>query len=122
METCAIKLYPDEFYTKSLPFLLCLESGASNSTDWNAKGKTCASQNNLDWNSISQCTTSKQGNDWQAEFATKTEDLVPAHTYVPWVVVNGAHSQSSESAIESNMVRYVCSIYKGTEQIAACQR
>jgi interferon gamma-inducible protein 30 len=53
--------------------------------------------------------------------AIQTENLVPAHTYVPWVVVNGAHSQSTESAVEANMVRYVCSIYKGTEKIDACK-
>ena len=45
--------------------------------------------------------------------AVATENLQPAHTYVPWVVVNGAHSQTTESAVQANMVRYVCSIYKG---------
>jgi Ca2+-binding RTX toxin-like protein len=42
-------------------------------------------------------------------------------TYVPWIVVNDRHSTSSENAVISNMVRYVCSIYKGTEKIAACK-
>jgi len=46
--------------------------------------------------------------------------LVPAHTYVPWVVVNGGHSSTNENAIVSNMVKFVCSIYTGTERIAAC--
>jgi len=50
-----------------------------------------------------------------------TDALVPAHTYVPWVVVNGAHSTSSETAVQSNMVRYVCSIYKGSVKIDACK-
>lgn len=54
------------------------------------------------------------------EMAQKTEALVPAHTYVPWVVVNDQHTQSTESAVISNMVRYVCSIYKGTVKIDAC--
>lgn len=117
IETCALKLYPSDFYNKVLPFILCLES---NSADWIAQGKKCASLTGLSWDSISSCSQSKQGNDWQAEFGQKTDDLVPAHTYVPWVVVNGGHSQSSESAIESNMVRYVCSLYKGPEKIAAC--
>ena len=45
--------------------------------------------------------------------ATATEALVPAHTYVPWVVVNNQHTSSAESAVISNMVRYVCSIYRG---------
>lgn len=55
------------------------------------------------------------------EYAVKTESLSPAHTYVPWIVVNGKHSTSSENAIISNMVRYVCSIYTGSERIDACK-
>ena len=54
--------------------------------------------------------------------AVATETLIPAHTYVPWVVVNGAHTQSTESAVQSNMVRYVCSIYSGPEKIDACNK
>lgn len=119
IETCALKLYPNDLYTKALPFILCLED---NSNDWTSQGKKCASSSGLSWDDIAACAGSKQGNEWQAEFAAKTENLVPAHTYVPWVVVNGGHTESSESAVESNMVRYVCSIYRGTEKIAACQR
>ena len=49
-----------------------------------------------------------------------TDKLQPAHQYVPWIVVNGAHSQSTENAVQSNMVKYVCSIYKGSVKIDAC--
>ena len=53
--------------------------------------------------------------------ALATEKLNPPHQYVPWIVVNGAHSSSSENAIQNNMVNYVCSIYTGPEKIAACK-
>lgn len=75
----------------------------------------------MNWDSINSCATSEQGVNMIVEVAKITEALQPAHTYVPWVVVNGQHSQSSEAAVESNMVRYVCSIYRGTEKIAACK-
>lgn len=55
------------------------------------------------------------------EIAVATEKLNPAHTYVPWIVVNDKHSTSAENAIISNMVRYVCSIYTGPEKIDACK-
>jgi interferon gamma-inducible protein 30 len=55
------------------------------------------------------------------ENAIATEKLQPAHTYVPWIVVNDAHSTSTENAVTNNMVKYVCSIYTGPEKIAACQ-
>lgn len=116
IETCALKLY--DKYTQALPFIICLES---NSNDWTTQGKKCASQYNLDWNKIDSCATSQVGVQYLVEMAVATENLVPAHTYVPWVVVNGAHSQSTESAVQSNMVRYVCSIYSGPEKIDACK-
>lgn len=52
--------------------------------------------------------------------AEKTEALNPPHTYVPWIVVNDQHTQSTESAVASNMVRFVCSIYRGPVKIDAC--
>jgi interferon gamma-inducible protein 30 len=55
------------------------------------------------------------------EMALATEKLNPAHTYVPWIVVNDKHSTSSENAVISNMVRYVCSVYTGPEKIDACK-
>lgn len=118
IETCALKLNADAFDTKALPFIICLESSTN---DWNAQGKKCATQVGISWDDITACTKSKQGNDWQVELAVATETLVPAHTYVPWVVVNKQHSSSSESAVISNMVRYVCSIYKGSVKIDACK-
>lgn len=44
----------------------------------------------------------------------------PAHQYVPWVVVNDQHTSSTENAVITNMVRYVCSVYKGSIKIDAC--
>lgn len=52
--------------------------------------------------------------------ADVTERLEPPHTYVPWVVINDKHSSSSESNLLTNMVKYVCSIYKGPIKIDAC--
>lgn len=115
IETCAIKKY--DLYTQALPFIICLEASPNN---WDANGRKCAQLYNLDWNAINQCATSQEGVNFIVEMAQKTEALNPPHTYVPWVVVNDQHTQSTESAVISNMVRYVCSIYKGSVKIDAC--
>ena len=115
IETCAIKKY--DLYTQALPFILCLED---NTSDFVAQGKKCAAQLNLDWNKINDCATSKEGNQYEYEMAVATDKLVPAHTYVPWVVVDGQHSSTTERAVESNMLKYVCDNFKGTK-IAACK-
>ncbi|CAM6001424.1 unnamed protein product, partial [Sphagnum balticum] len=115
IETCALQKY--ELYTQALPFIICLET---NSDDWKAQGQKCSTQLGLNWTLINSCATSNEGVNFLVEVAKITEALQPPHTYVPWIVVNGVHSGTSENAITSNMVRYVCSIYKGTEKIAAC--
>lgn len=94
IETCALKLY--DKYTQALPFIICLETNAN---DFVAQGSKCASQLGLDWNKINTCATSDQGVKFLVEMAEVTEALNPPHTYVPWVNVNGAHSQSTESAV-----------------------
>jgi interferon gamma-inducible protein 30 len=53
IETCALKYF--DKYTQALPFIICLES---NSNDWIAQGKKCASQYGLDWDRINSCSTS----------------------------------------------------------------
>ena len=115
IETCAIKKY--DFYSQSLPFIICLESDSSN---WTRSGQRCASQYNMDWNVINTCATSDEGNRYEYEMAVITENLQPPHTYVPWITVNGQHSSTTESNIRSDMVKEVCRIYKGPIKIDAC--
>lgn len=48
--------------------------------------------------------------------------MSPAHQYVPWVTVNGKHSDQDESDVEDDMVGYVCKHYKGSVKIDACSQ
>lgn len=116
IEACAIK--KTDYYTQALPFILCLED---NTTDFSAQGQRCATKLGLDWQAINTCATGTEGNKYMLEYAIATEKLNPAHTYVPWIVVNDKHTTSSENSVISNMVRYVCSIYSGPEKIDACK-
>ena len=115
IETCAVKL--SDKNTQAIPFLICIEG---NTNDWTSQGKKCASQYGMDWDKISSCAKSQQGVDFLVEMAEATEKLQPAHTYVPWITVNGAHTHEGESGMESNMVKACCNTYKGPKKIAAC--
>ncbi len=116
LEACVINKY--DFYSKALPFTICFEENSSN---WQESGKKCAPKYGIDWDAVTKCANSQEGADYILKLAEKTEALQPAHTYVPWVVVNNQHSQSTESAVIRDMVKYVCSIYTGPEKIAACK-
>jgi interferon gamma-inducible protein 30 len=52
--------------------------------------------------------------------AVATDKMSPAHQYVPWITVNGQHSSTTENAVFSNMVSFICKNYKGSVKIAAC--
>lgn len=118
IEACAMRNSKFDFYSQGLPFAICLED---NTTDFIAQGQRCAAKYSLDWQTINSCVNGPEGNRLMYEIAVATESLNPKHTYVPWIVVNGQHSTSSENAIIKNMVQYVCSIYTGSEKIAACK-
>lgn len=84
------------------------------------RGQRCASNYGLNWASISTCAYGPQGIQLHYQYGVKTNNLVPKHTYVPWIVVNGQHSTASENAVQSNMVSFICKTYKGSIKIAAC--
>jgi interferon gamma-inducible protein 30 len=44
---------------------------------------------------INSCASGAEGNKLMYDIAVATEKLSPAHTYVPWVVVNDRHTVSS---------------------------
>ena len=42
----------------------------------------------------------------------KTEALDPAHEYVPWIVVNGKHTDEIQTQAMTNLVALVCKLYE----------
>ena len=43
----------------------------------------------------------------------KTESLDPAHNYVPWLVINGEHTNELESEAMKDLKGLVCRLYTG---------
>ena len=42
----------------------------------------------------------------------KTESLDPPHQYVPWIVINGEHTNELQTEAQTNLVALVCKEYK----------
>lgn len=97
------------------PFISCLEYYTPNVNN----AKYCASAHAINYTQIDECVNGEQGNKFEHEMALKTDALSPPHQYVPWITVNGAHSDSVQSSVQSDMLTYVCKTYKGTKP-AAC--
>ena len=53
--------------------------------------------------------------------ALKTNALVPPHGYVPWITLNGKHTNDIQDKATFNLLGLVCDTYQGTKP-AACRQ
>jgi interferon gamma-inducible protein 30 len=47
------------------------------------------------------------------EMGKKTESLDPAHDYVPWIVLNGLHTDDIQNEASEHLLALVCDTYTG---------
>lgn len=69
-------------------------------------------KSNLESDALFQCAGSKMGNNLLYASALLTDRLVPAKIYVPWVLVDGVHTDEIQERAESDLLRLVCDSYK----------
>ncbi|OEU09006.1 GILT-domain-containing protein [Fragilariopsis cylindrus CCMP1102] len=124
IETCAldkIKGPSDQF-----EFLNCIENHDENrdmDQDYYNIAFKCAIEANLKdavVEEIKICSTSQEGNELEHEMAVKTESLIPPHTYVPYVVVNGVHNDDIQTDVTDSLFDYVCKTYTGPNKSSNC--
>jgi interferon gamma-inducible protein 30 len=72
----------------------------------------CAEKTQIDYSKIDACTQNKLGNQLQHANALRTDNLQPPHKYVPWVTVNGDHTEQMEDEAVSDLVKLICKTYK----------
>jgi len=80
--------------------------------------KECAQKTGVDWSLVLECAGSDptqgsktDGNPLMYSIAQATENLVPAHQFTPWVVLNGKPLSSSK--LDKQLVQLVCDAYQG---------
>ncbi|XP_069832765.1 gamma-interferon-inducible lysosomal thiol reductase [Dendropsophus ebraccatus] len=93
------------------PVIFCIEL-SSNVTS--ALGPCLAAyQPDLSVKTVMDCANGDQGNKLMHENAMKTDALNPPHEYVPWVVINGKHSDSLQDRAMSALFNLICETYTG---------
>ncbi|XP_071851125.1 gamma-interferon-inducible lysosomal thiol reductase-like isoform X2 [Apostichopus japonicus] len=75
----------------------------------------CVTKFGADFDQINECAKGDLGNQLEHEMALQTAALVPPHKYVPWVTVNGDHTEDMEKKAEADLLSLVCSTYQGTQ-------
>lgn len=114
VETCALHLLPP---LHQMDYIYCVEEPRGHPTV--DTGKKCAQKLDLEWDPIFNCFNGSIGNHLEHEMALKTEALKPSHQYVPWITVNGVHTEKIQDKVTDDMLGYVCSVYTGPKP-AAC--
>jgi interferon gamma-inducible protein 30 len=72
----------------------------------------CAAQFNITMSQLNKCMSSKLGNDLEHAMALRTDALIPAHKYVPWVTLNGEHTEDIQQQAQTDLVALICNAYK----------
>lgn len=116
IETCAMHFNNDSKIW--FPFVACIEMSDSYPAQSAPK---CAKQFGIDYATILQCTKSDLGNQLEHQMAVETDNLNPPHDAVPWVTLNGVHTDDIQQRAESDLSKLICDTYKGPHKPDACK-
>ncbi|XP_064604661.1 gamma-interferon-inducible lysosomal thiol reductase-like [Liolophura sinensis] len=116
IETCTI--FNEKKVQNYLPFIHCMEVSGVMPDE---AAEKCAKQFPVDLDSILKCANGSKGNALEHHMALQTDALKPPHQYVPWVTINGVHTEKMEKEAERDLVSLICDTYQGVKP-SACSR
>ncbi|KAK7091127.1 gamma-interferon-inducible lysosomal thiol reductase-like [Littorina saxatilis] len=112
LETCAIHTLKS--IDRIMPFIHCMEL-----SEYPLQSvQSCSQQLSVPLDPIMFCYNSTVGNTLEHKMAQKTEALNPPHKYVPWVVLNGVHTEKINDEAARDLLKLVCDTYTGTKPSA----
>ncbi|XP_041360999.1 gamma-interferon-inducible lysosomal thiol reductase-like [Gigantopelta aegis] len=118
IETCAIRLVNN--IPKVFGFIHCMEKSIKLPLH---AAKQCAKMYpNIPLNKVLLCANGTQGNEWEHQMALQTQALQPPHQYVPWVTLNGIHTEEIQNEAEKDLLKLICDTYTGTKPSACHQK
>lgn len=121
IETCVIHL--EKNIKSSFQFVHCFEKNIVIEEKVQhplSVAEQCAEDLEIDFPPVEECQRTDLGNKLEHDMATKTNALRPQHQYVPWVTLNGVHTEKIQEQAESNLLKLLCETYTGVKP-TACQ-
>ena len=85
-----------------------------------AAGPACAASLGLPYSELDACVTGSAGQQYLLAMGQKTESLQPKLSFVPWININGAHSDEKQEEALFNLKSVVCSSFSGASKPAKC--
>ena len=110
-EICGLKILTDLTGTNELghKFTVCLEENIqSTQQNFDKAAEKCLSDRSDYLAAVTNCVRDPTVSEpLLHEEAQETLNLVPPHTYVPWIVVDGVHDVEIENQILDSLTRYL---------------
>ncbi|NXS64555.1 GILT reductase, partial [Brachypteracias leptosomus] len=92
------------------PVIFCLESSTSPTKNLEACLQVYAPQ--LDRGRLAACVQGDTGAALMHHNAQLTEALDPPHQYVPWILINGKHTDELQAQAEASLLGLICRLYQ----------
>ncbi|NXR12774.1 GILT reductase, partial [Semnornis frantzii] len=108
IETCL--MHEAKNFSSYFPVIFCLESGSSVTKNLEACLQVYAPQ--LDLGRIAACVQGDMGAALMHHNAQLTQALDPPHQYVPWVVINGKHTDELQEQAQTSLLGLICRLYQ----------
>lgn len=80
----------------------------------------CNNLHQIPIEAIMECAKGKMGENLLYSSALLTDRLNPAKNYVPWIVINGVHTDEIQTRAETDLVKLICDLYKGPNKPKEC--
>jgi interferon gamma-inducible protein 30 len=74
--------------------------------------RQCATNTSIDFEKIVTCTNSRMGNQLQHLYAVQTERTKPTEAFVPFVTLNGNHTDEIQDLAQTDLIALLCNTYK----------
>ncbi|NXT26219.1 GILT reductase, partial [Syrrhaptes paradoxus] len=108
IETCL--MHEAKNFSTYFPVIFCLESGSSVTKNLEACLQVYAPQ--LDGGRIAACVQGDTGAALMHRNAQLTAALDPPHEYVPWIVINGKHTDELQEQAQASLLGLICRLYQ----------
>lgn len=72
----------------------------------------CAQKYLIDYDELKKCADGSKGNQLLYQAGEITNGLIPKLNYVPWINLNGEHSNEIQQLAEGNLTFFICSQLK----------
>lgn len=93
-----------------------------NVTDIRTSAANCAPYFNISMSTVIQCAQGREGNNLEHKMAVQTSVLNPPHKFVPWITLNGNHTDEIQNQAETDLIGLICNTYTGSKRPPACTK